>query len=343
VTEAKGSSASAKRERTLGRGNPCGVTAPRNAQGGFTLVEMMVALVMFSFAVAGVLAVAVSMTQGFRENRLASAEEQSARLPLDFLTDALRQVAPGVSDPTQVHDADTCTDGAITIGNGAGLNSSDTLDIIYALGGIVTTVQTAYSGGTTLNVIDASSFAAGDRVLLSNLSQGHLMTIQSISGNVITLKTLCGGVNLNGGYPAGSLVIRAQHAKFEIKLVDNIPALTMDPDATGAANSEPIADGVEDFQVAVGIDGSTDGLTENTVNGTGDEWYYNAASESLPASGTYRAVRVTLVARSVGALVGAGTVSTRPAIEDHSVGTADNYRRRVLRSTVEIRNTGVSP
>ena len=62
-----------------------------------------------------------------------------------------------------------------------------------------------------------------------------------------------------------------------------------------------------------------------------------------PTAGTYRAVRVTLVARSVGQLVGAGTVSTRPQIEDHAAGTADNYRRRILRAMVEMRNTGVSP
>ena len=315
----------------------------RTSQGGFTLIELMISLVLFSFAVAGVLAVAVSMTQGFRENRMASSEEQATRVPMDFLTDAIRQAAPGVTDPTQVQDADTCQNGAITVTDG-GASGTDSLDLIYALGGVVTTVSTAYLSGTSLTVVDASQLAVGDRILVSNLSQGHLFTIASKSTNTLTLNAACGSVALPAaGYPAGSLVIRAQHATFSIGTTDGVPTLMMDPDSNGSAAAEPIADGVEDLQVSLGIDTSTDGVSNPVGVGAGDdEWIYNVAGET-PTAGTYRAVRVTLVARSVGQLAGASTVSTRPKIEDHAVGTADNYRRRVLRAMVEMRNTGVSP
>ena len=146
-------------------------------------------------------------------------------------------------------------------------------------------------------------------------------------------------------YPAGSLVIRAQHATFSIGTItgDPTPMLLMDPDSGGTAAAVPIADGVEDLQVSLGIDTSTDGVGNPVGTGAGDdEWIYNVAGE-LPTAGTYRAVRVTLVARSVGQLVGGGTVSTRPKIEDHAIGTADHYRRRILRAMVEMRNSGVSP
>lgn len=318
-------------------------------QRGFTLIELMVSLVMFSFAVAGVLAVAVSMTQGFRENRMTNTEEQSARVPMDYLTDALRQASPGVTDPTQVQDADTCQIGAITVTDG-GTSGTDSLDVIYALGGVVTTVSSAYVSGTTLNVVDASQLAQGDRILVSNLSQGHLFTIASIAtaspGYTLTLNSLCGSVALPAaGYPAGSLVIRAQHAKFSIGTPDStgIPMLMMDPDSNGSAPAEPIADGVEDLQIALLIDTDGNGAIGTEGPSTTDEYIYNNSGDTLPTGQTYRAVRVSLVARSVGQLVGAGTVSTRPALEDHTAGTADNYRRRVLRSTVEIRNGGSSP
>lgn len=317
------------------------------AQAGFTLIELMVSLVLFSFAVAGVLAVAVSMTQGFRENRMTSVEEQSARVPMDFLTDALRQASPGVSDPTAVQDADTCQLGALTVTDG-GTTGTDTLDVIYALGGVVTTVSSAYLTGTTLNVVDASNLAVGDRILVSNLSQGHLFTITAIGaaspGYTLTLSSLCGSIALPAaGYPAGSLVIRAQHARFSIGTVDGVPMLMMDPDSDGSAPAEPLADGVEDLQVSLLIDTNGDGAIGLDSSSTTDEYIYNNASDTLPTGATYRAVRVSLVARSVGQLVGAGTVSTRPALEDHTAGTADNYRRRVLRSTIEIRNGGSSP
>jgi prepilin-type N-terminal cleavage/methylation domain-containing protein len=317
------------------------------AQAGFTLIELMVSLVLFSFAVAGVLAVAVSMTQGFRENRMTSIEEQSARVPMDYLTDALRQASPGVTDPAAVQDADTCQNGAITVTDG-GSTGTDSLDVIYALGGVVTTVSQAYTTGTTLYVVDASNLAVGDRILVSNLSQGHLFTISGIStasvGYQLSLNALCGTVALPAaGYPAGSLVIRAQHAKFSIGTVDGVPMLMEDPDSNGAAAAEPIADGVEDLQVSLLIDTDGNGAIGADSSSTTDEYIYNNVSDTLPTGNTYRAVRVSLVARSTGQLVGAGTVSTRPALEDHTAGTADNYRRRVLRSTIEIRNGGSSP
>ena len=318
----------------------------RREQAGFTLIELMISLVLFSFAVAGVLAVAVSMTQGFREQRQAAATETSARVPVDFLTDVLRQAAPGVSDPTLIQDSITCAIGGITVYNGSGTNSSDVLDVVYALGGVVTTTQTAYTGGASLDVSDASQLAVNDYILVSNLTQGHLFKIASKSGNSLTLVTPCAITLPAAGYPQGSLVVRAQHAMFSIGTVDGNPALMMDPDSTATANAaEPLADGVEDLQVALGIDQGVDGVSEVGTAPGDDEWIYNAAGETLPASGTWRAVRLSLVARTstqLNAGMGA-TLFNRPQLEDHAAGTADAYRRRVLRTIVEIRNTGVSP
>ena len=82
---------------------------------GFTLVELMIALVLFSFAVAGVLSVAVSITRGYREQRQAINAEAAVRAPIDFLADALRQASPGVSDPSKITDYHTCKAGAITV------------------------------------------------------------------------------------------------------------------------------------------------------------------------------------------------------------------------------------
>jgi len=49
-------------------------------QRGFTLVELMVSLVIFSIAIAGILSVAVSMANNNREQRYAIAMEDNARL-----------------------------------------------------------------------------------------------------------------------------------------------------------------------------------------------------------------------------------------------------------------------
>src|SRR6185312_4064680 len=48
-----------------------------------------------------------------------------------------------------------------------------------------------------------------------------------------------------------SLVIRAQHATFTIAAIDGIPTLMMDPDAGGPQAAQPLAEGIEDMQIAL--------------------------------------------------------------------------------------------
>jgi len=339
------------------------VRAPR-AQSGFTLIELMISLVLFSFAVAGVLAIAVSMTQGYREQRQAVTTETSARVPIDFITDAIRQASPAVGDFTKVQDSITGSIGAISMTNSS--TGPDRLDLIYASGGIVTSAAVVYNSfDTTLTVVDGSQLAAGDYVLVSNLSYGHLVKIASKTGvNQLNLAPMCGTNQVPQTYPVGALVIRAQHSTFTIGLdaQDAVPTLMMDPDSDGeewdgtaapcqgAANApaEPLAEGVEDLQVAFGIDSGIDGVFESGSVAGDDEWIPNVAGEVLATpltafTGTLRAVRITLIARAEQALIGGVSLFGRPQAEDHAAGVADAYRRRVLRTIVEVRNTGVSP
>jgi hypothetical protein len=165
-----------------------------------------------------------------------------------------------------------------------------------------------------------------------------------------------------GQYNAGSLVIRAVHAVFTIDLVDTVPTLMMDPDQAGPAVPEPLAEGVEDIQIALGYDADANGITENGLAVDDDEWVGNFAGDSVcpnPAPGCSvlagvcscptgilapRAVRVTLIARTTSGLIGNAAPYNRPGAEDHAASaTFDTYRRRILRSMVEVRNMTGSP
>jgi prepilin-type N-terminal cleavage/methylation domain-containing protein len=325
----------------------------RHDERGFTLIELMISLVLFSIAVAGVLSVAVSLTQGYREQRQAMAAEASVRAPLDFLSDALRQASPGVSDPSKLQDFHSCKIGGIEVTNSS--TGPDELDLFYATGGIVTSTASVFStSSTTITVTTAAQLSAGDYVIVTDLTNGMLVKIQSKSGNVLTLGTKCSGTltwPASTNYPLGSLVVRAQHAHFEIQTVNGQPTLTMDPDGDplnngGLATYEPLAEGIEDMQIAVGVDADgLNGIAENGAGQNDDEWYYNVAGESGPPAGkSIRAVRVTLIARTSTALFGnTTTFYNRPEAEDHDAGASDNYRRRVLRSIVELRNISGSP
>lgn len=321
-------------------------------EAGFTLIELMISLVLFSFAIAGVLSVAVSMTQGYREQRAAVEAESSVRVPIDFIVDAIRQSSPGAPSGN-IQDAATCSNGALTIennqtslSNNPTVSGWDSLDVIYASGGVVTSSRTAYaSGTTTMDVDDASQLAVGDSIVISDTNQGHLVKITGIAANTLTLATQCSTIVLpTSGYPAGSLVVRAQHAVFTIDSVDTIPTLMMDPDASGPQTPQPLAEGVEDLQFAIGYD--TDGdnqVTEVGVTAGDDEWQGNVTGDSV-LTGSLRALRVSMIARTTSGLIGSAAPFIRPALEDHAAATTgDQFRRRVLKTIVEIRNMGESP
>jgi type II secretory pathway pseudopilin PulG len=131
------------------------------------------------------------------------------------------------------------------------------------------------------------------------------------------------------------------------------PRLMMD-DLTDTEPAQMLAEGVEDLQVAYSCDlqpvGSPDGeLTEGTdpASRVRDEWTYNESGDAVPAGcGRPIAVRITLVARTltpdttlIGS-TGSGTASAsfKPSVEDGAVGAPDQFRHRVLSTTVSPRN-----
>jgi type IV pilus assembly protein PilW len=340
----------------------------RREQRGFTLIELMISLVLFSFVIAGVLAVAVSMSQGFREQRAAVQAESAVRVPLDFMADAIRQASPGA--PTNyVYDSYACTGLGVQVYNHpatpGGANGitvgSDKLDVVYASGAVITSTREVYNNNTSLQVTDATGISAGDSLVITDTAQAVLVKVTAVSSNTLTLQSLNGGCpassisdlpstiqgTIAGPYAAASLVLRVQHARFWVGQVDGVPTLMMDPDGNDATQDwEPLAEGVEDLQLVKGVDTAADGLgVENAAVANGDEWRFNNAGDTDVAAGTLRAVRITLIARTTSGLIGNLQSFNRPAAEDHAAApvNSDNYRRRILKTLVEVRNMSVSP
>jgi len=328
-------------------------------QRGFTLIELMVSLVLFSIAVAGILSVAVSMTVGIRSQRQVVAAEVAARAPIDFLADAVRGASPGASNG-DIKDIETCASGAIIVTDSS--IGPDQLELVYASGGIVTYLSTAYASttSTTMNVMDGTQLAAGDYVLVvDNVFQtGHLAHVTAVNGNTLTIAAPnCASPLVPSAftYPQYSVVIRAQRALFTVSNdSEGIPTLWLDPDGPlGALEKQPLAEGIEDMQVAMGIDTSGDGAIQESAStppvANDDEWTGNAAGDTWPSganSTKIRALRITLVARTTKTITGGDASYLRPAAENHPGASStekDYFRRRVLKSTIEIRNLGGSP
>jgi prepilin-type N-terminal cleavage/methylation domain-containing protein len=323
----------------------------RTRQAGFTLIELMISLVMFSFAIAGILAVATTLARGFRDQKVTVGAEGAARAAMDYIGDAIRGSSPGVSTGNiQALYESGCTDPAV--GNTVLVTEStvapDDLTVVFASGSVGTSLAAPFNGGTSMSVTDASQLGGGDMVLVSDFARGHLAKVSSVSGSTLTLGSqMCASPvwPATGGYAQGAIVVRALRARFFIAPLDGIPTLWMDPDAEGPDVAEPLAEGVEDFQVAVAIDANGDNLISDVgAAANDDEWVLNVAGEVLPVPPyTIRALRITLVAITVGPQTGIASFY-RPAAGDRGAGTVpDNFRRRVLTSTIEVRNLVGSP
>jgi hypothetical protein len=253
-----------------------------------------------------------------------------------------------------------------------GANGSDVLNLVFADGrGITNTAKDGSSTITqsttaqTVNVLDVRGFVGSTSypdnfIIISDVSNAGSAGSNAVLARVTAVTTTT--------FPAGQLTIGAMSAAnpFPVpsflggSLILTAAALTYTIDTTVFGTTEPalvmvrggplgitgysdpLATQVEDLQVALGYDGlnagNVDGLiTENVAAGANlDEWAFNVVGDTLTgAIATLRAVRVTLVARSVNTRpIGIGPLN----VEDHAPGTGANYLRRRLTGVASVRN-----
>ena len=327
-------------------------------QAGLTLIELMIAMVILGVVIAAAFNVSYSLMANYRDHRRAMAVERSARGAITVLADAVRNASPGVP-AGQINDLVGCTTSWKGIYVEDHTDQPDALSVVYAAGGVVTSLRDDFTQDSTQVVVeDASQLAVGDQVLITDFDTGTLVPITAISQSgddwYLTVgssgqsaKQLCSPGPANFDYAKRALVLRARVARFYIDTGGAVPVLMMDPDGDGPDEAEAMAEGVEDLQVAIGVDRGGDGsIDEVDASGDDDDWVYNNPGDTvLPniATQPYRAIRLTVTARSVGETSTVAT-SIRPPAEDRDgASVADEFKRRSLSTTIEIRNLSGSP
>ncbi|MBU1534151.1 PilW family protein [Myxococcota bacterium] len=94
-----------------------------------------------------------------------------------------------------------------------------------------------------------------------------------------------------------------------------------------------MAEGIEDLQIAFHVD------TSNPMDGRGEMWI-NSRDILATEYGRVRSVRFSIVARSTHAMSSIRT--RRPAYEDRTMGTLDNYSRRKVTFVVQLPNRPIT-
>ena len=327
---------------------------------GFTLIELMISMALFGLIAAGAMTLVLSGTRMQAHSARVDVAQTSLRAAVDFMTRDVVAASAGASSGLLTIGSSGLTVDAVNLAlNNVGPNGEDSLEV-YTVDGTTAAQLTSGVGGsaTSLPITYESptSGATGQfsptlpypaYVQVSDLSGGSIVLLKSASVSSL-------GVDpLPAAYAANAWVMPSRHVTYSISntvfgaaITANASMLMMDVNGSGA---QPLAEGVEDLQVAYGFDNDGDGVvTELGASAGDDEWLYNVAGETgptvVPTVGAWsianlRSVRVTLVVKGTSVEGGQQNLPVRPAAEDHAAGTTpDGFIRRVLRTEIAVRN-----
>jgi prepilin-type N-terminal cleavage/methylation domain-containing protein len=353
----------------------------RRPARGFSLVELMIAMALASVVSAFLLMLTRSQLVAYQLNDQLTKAQQNGRAGLGFVETMLRRscagasygaigvnvpgVAQAVVPCVRFFDGATLSGGSFAVGDPT--TQPDAIEVLYGTTPIatVTQVDNVGSANPDVHVTDATGFANGNYVLVTNYQQAELFQIDNITINsptdtLITFKPL-GGNEVAPNYSAtaaalapfvmqaGQTMLRAASASLYVSTVapyDNM--LMFDPDGmlgTAHDDAQPLVENVTDFQLAFGVDNAPLGTLEVA------DWMGDAAGEDLPALPwnwdptsvvpPVRAIRASLMVRTAQGSNGtgnfAGDAPALPLLEDRTTYPAvgpNTPRYRTLRIEV---------
>ena len=308
---------------------------PRAAgEGGFSLVELLVAMVLSLAVVGGSLMIFTSQRRGFDRQQEVVNEQQIGRFALSTIADDIRQAGlwTRVTSPATVI-------GSInnSLGDPRAIDGTDTLRLRYVgemgQGTAITiapptiTVASLDFDGDLAPDLTAADFANNGTVRLA-VSEGPYGTVVEevdaigLAGNVLTLR----GPGLVNSYDAPMVgIVHQVEYTLDTPLADlDMPSLyrervRLDVDGNRISLRQQLANFIDDFQVEFG-------------SGIPDQGNLGAVGAA-----NVRAIRVAVVTRSEEEVLPVDAAF--PLVQDSARGLAnDRYLRRVYEQTVALRN-----
>ncbi|MEW6214402.1 MAG: prepilin-type N-terminal cleavage/methylation domain-containing protein, partial [Nitrospirota bacterium] len=230
---------------------------------GFTLTELMIAIVIGMIVISATYATYISQQRSFTAQDQVAEMNSTSKIALDMIANDIRETGFGVPDDlTTVQRTVGCSG---INGFTQKINLTDNTaseDQITILGGfrLVGNIASAVSSGsTTLTLTDTSELNTTDRAYISIAGLSFAIVTAIDSGtNTLTLQT-----GLDRDYPAGVPVYLIENVTYQIVNgeLQKVRRLNGGGCATNP-DTDTIAENIEDLQFALVDIAPADGVTD---------------------------------------------------------------------------------
>ena len=314
----------------------------RREERGFTLPELLVAMAFGLTVLAGVYTFYVSHIRVYAVQDQLLESHQNLRIALELIVDDIQGAGgTGISSAAAVtvNNSSTGPDSLSLLIPDSTICSPPTLQVIPI---------SDHPGASSNMFLEENSVCPEmlrKRGIVISADGFNYRTIEitqvTIANDKIDFSPGLLPMNSAGGlgadYTDGTLVL-LQQVTYTIDLSDPTkPVLRRN--FNNGAGAQPLANYIEDMQVALGYDRNSDGVISE-IGGAADddEWVFNVAGESnaTEAPTNLRAIRIILVGRT--RLPDPQFQGSLPAIFDRAGGGIDRYRRKTRGTQVQIRN-----
>lgn len=323
-------------------------------QQGYTLVEIMIALLLGVFMTAGIGKIYVGSQETGRLQENLSRIQENGRFALDYLAKEIRpagfQGCPNLSAVSPVNVIEnfptnfnlqsamrgyTYTGSAIS-GYTQASNVVNNTDIITVQRGGGCTASVALeldNHDDAITVDDSCEFEANDFLVISDCQTTDIIAATAVSSSsgeqdITHTTSVNTTADLSKLYDTSAEVFRVFSREFYIKNnTDGIPSLyqreVKEVGHIASPNEEELIDGVEDMKVTYGIKNS-------------DNTYAYLSASAITQWSQVKSVRINLLMRSIDNNLTQTPVSIN--FDGTTVTPTDRRLRRVFSTTVFLRN-----
>jgi type IV pilus assembly protein PilW len=312
---------------------------------GFSLVELMVALVITLILLAGIGQIFLSSKKSFTIQDSLGRMQENGRYAMETLAQDVRRAGfwGGNADITTIKDHVGGT-GKVATDDGTCVDASWARMLTHRIFGKNDT-RAGYSclpsdtthKGDILVTRYAAPWEVGDTTTPNFVENQYYLRSSLFEGQLFKCSSGCPE---DTGYPIDAPAVRtaelvshgyfihAQATSDKCPTAGKVPSLYRMTLTNGALAAEEIAYGVDDFQVQYGLDTDNDNSVDSFVD---------AAAAGDAMWGQVIAARIWLLVRAECPETGFTNESTYTmAGVDHTPG--DNYRRQLYTSTIRLRN-----